>query len=170
MVKADRPVIAIVAAGAVLYAGGWFDGQVMTEIRRQTGISFDPNGFMLALSVGSLAVAGAVLLLGALAWCSRSLLVGAIYSAVGAVVAFLPVITWRFAAQINDNPPLLPQPIADAVSRVYVWSNGPLNAMGTIGAGMLVIGILVVGRSSRGRSTDSVAEPLTERGPSATQS
>ncbi len=162
MSKADRPVIAVVTGGAALYAGGWFDGQVMTEIQRQAGTSYDVNGLALAFSLGSLAVAGAVLLLGVLAWRSRSMLVGVTYSSVGTVVAFLPVITWRFAAQINGNPPLLPKPIADEVSQIFVWSNGPLNAMGMIGAGMLVAGILVIGRSFRGRSGRPVTEPLAE--------
>jgi hypothetical protein len=134
----------------------------MRDVQSQAGWSFDPNDFTVAFSLGSLAVAGSVLLLGALAWRSRSVLVGAIYSAVGAIVAFLPVIVWRFAAQINGNPPVLPKPIADGVSQNYFWSNGPLNAMGMIGAAMLVAGILVIGRSIRGRSASLVAEPLTE--------
>jgi hypothetical protein len=169
IVKAARPVIAIVAAGAALYAAGWIDGQVMPEIVSQATTSFDVNGLALATSVGTLAVAGVVLALGALAWNSRSLGVGVIYSAVGAVVAFLPVIEWRFAAQINDNPPLLPRPIADEVSQIYTWSNGPLNAMETIGAGMLVVGVFVIARSLRGRSASPTTEPRTEQGTLPTQ-
>ena len=162
MSRPSRVVIAILAAGAALYVGGWFDGTVMRDIQHQEDASFDPNGLALALSLGSLAVAGAVLLLGSLAWRSRSTLVGATYSSVGAVVAFLPVIVWRLAAQINNTPPVLPKPIADEVSQIYFWSNGPLNAMGTIGAGILVAGILVIGRSFRGRVASRTAESSAE--------
>jgi hypothetical protein len=162
MSRPSRVLIAILAAGAALYVGGWFDGTVMRDIQHQEEASFDPNGLTLALSLGSLAVAGAVLLLGALAWRSRSTLVGATYSSVGALVAFLPVIVWRFAAEINDHAPVLPKPIADEISQIYFWSSGPLNAMGIIGAGMLVAGILVIGRSFRGRVASPVAEPPTE--------
>jgi len=155
-------VIAILTAGAALYAGGWLDGQVMPEIQRQAGLSFDPNGLALAISLGSLAVAGVIFLLGVLAWQSHSLAVGLAYSAVGAIAAFMPVIIWRFAAQINGNPPLLPKPIADELSQIYFWSNGPLNATEMIGAGMLIAGILVLVRSFRHQSAAPRTEPLTE--------
>jgi hypothetical protein len=166
MSKLGRVVIPILAAGAALYIAGWFDGTVMHQIQTEAGRAYDPNPLMLAISIGSLAVAGSVLLLGALAWLARSTLVGAIYTTVGALVAFLPVIVWRFAAQINDSPPFLPQPIANEIDQIYSWSSGPLNAMGMIGAGMFVAGILVIARSYRGRSADPVgeaqADPLNE--------
>ena len=170
MSKRDRVVIAILTAGAALYAGGWLDGQVMPEIQRQAGLSFDPNGLALAISLGSLAVAGVILLLGVLAWRSHSLAVGLTYSAVGAIAAFMPVIIWRFVAQFNDNPPLLPMPIADALTQIFRWSNGPLNATGMIGAGMLIAGILVLVRSFRRRSADPHTGSLTEPGTLPTQS
>jgi hypothetical protein len=146
-----RVVISIVAAGAAVYLAGWLDGSVMRDIQRQFGASFDPNGLALAMSLGSIAVVGATLALGVLAWCSQSAPVGAIYTLVGAFLAFLPVIVWRFAATINGAPPLLPQPIAQEVTQFYAWSNGPLNAVETIGAGVLLAGLLIIGRSFRER-------------------
>ena len=156
-----RAAIPIVVAGAVLLLAGWLDGSVVRDIQAQAGAAFDPSGIVLAMSLGSLAVAGSVLLLGALAWRSRSALVGAAYALVGAFFAFQPVIVWRFAAQINDTPPVLPEPIAQAISQIYFWSDGPLDAVGTIGAGMMVAGIAVLGRAFRDRSVDREAEPLT---------
>lgn len=165
LVRVNRAGATIVAAGLALYASGWFDGQVMPGIQRQAGSSFDPNGLALASSLGSVAIAGAVLLIGALAWRSRSMAVGVTYSCIGAFFAFLPVIMWRFAAQINGNPPILPRPIADELSQIFVWSSGPLNATGMVGAGMFVTGILLIGGSFRGRSASPAAETLTEPGP-----
>lgn len=161
MSKSGRAAIAILVAGAVLFLAGWLDGSVMRDIQRHASATFDLNGLSLALSLGSLGVAGCVLLLGALAWRSHSALVGAAYALGGAFIAFLPVILWRFATQVNDTPPLLPKPIAQAVSQIYSWSAGPLNAFGTIGAGMLLVGLLVVGRSFQSRSVGRVGEPLT---------
>lgn len=101
-----------------------------------------------------------MLLLGVLAWRSRSALLGGIYAVAGALFAFLPVFVWRFAAQINDAPPVLPAPIASAVDEIYFRSTGPLNAVGIIGGGMLLVGLLVMGRSIRGRSVGRVHRPL----------
>ena len=169
MSKPDRVVVAILAAGAALYLGGWVDGTVMRNIQNEAGHSYDPNGLMLATSLGSFAVAGSVLLLGALAWRSRSALVGAIYATVGALAAFLPVIVCRFAAQTNDSPPLLPQPIANEIDQIFFSSNGPLNAVQMIGAGMCVAGILVIRRSYRGRSAGPAATPPNEADESPAQ-
>jgi hypothetical protein len=161
MSNSGRAAIAILVAGAILVLAGWLDGNVIRDIRRQASATFDPNGLALALSLGSLAVAGAVLLLGVLAWRSHSALVGAAYAIVGAFFAVLPVILWRVASHINGTPPLLPQPIAQAVSQIYDWSEGPLNAVGTIGAGMLLVGLLVIGRSFQGHSVGLISEPPT---------
>ena len=161
MPKAGRAVIAVAVAMAVLFLAGWFDSRFIRDIQRQGAATFDLTGLALALSLGSLAVVSAALLLGVLAWRSHSTLVGAAYALVGAFLVFLPVLVWRFAAQINDAPPVLPGPIADAVSQIYFWSAGPLNAIATIGGGMFVVGLLVVGRSLRARMVGRRVEPLT---------
>ena len=154
MPRSDRPVIALLVAPAVLFLAGWFDRNVVRDVVQ----TFDTDR-LLALPLGSLAVAGSVLLLGVLAWRSHSALVGATYALVGAYLAFQPVIV-RLAAQINDTPPMLPQPIAQAVSWIYFWSFGPLNAVNTIGAGMLLVGVLVVGRSFQRRSVGRASAPM----------
>jgi hypothetical protein len=161
MSKAGRAAIAILVAAAVLWIAGWLDGTVMRDIAQQAAQHFDNTGLSLAYSLGSLAVAGGVLLLGVLAWRSLSALVGAAYVIVGAFFAFMLVINWWGAAQINGAPPLLPGPIADAVSQIYFWSNGPLNAVATVGAGMFVVGLLMVGRSLQARMVGRRVEPVT---------
>jgi hypothetical protein len=161
MSKAGRTAVAILVAAGVLWLAGWLDGSVMRDIGQQEAATFDPTGLELAYSLGAVAVAGGVLLLGVFAWRSRSALVGVVYLVVGGFFAFMPVINWWGAAQINGAPPVLPGPIADAVSQIYFWSNGPLNAVATVGAGMLVVGLLVVGRSIRARMVGRRVEPLT---------
>ena len=161
MSKAGRAAVAILVAAGVLWLAGWLDGTVMRDIGRQAAASFDNTGLELAYSLGAVAVAGSVLLLGVLAWRSQSALVGAAYLVVGGYFAFMPVINWWGAAQINGAPPLLPGPIADAMGQIYFSSYGPLNAIATAGAGMFVVGILVVGRALRARMVGRRAEPLT---------
>jgi hypothetical protein len=162
MSKAGRAAVAVLAAAAVLWLAGWADGTVMRDIQQQEAATFDPTGLSLAYALGAVAVASGVLVLAVLAWRSRSALVGVAYLVVGGFFGFMPVINWWGAAQINGAPPVLPGPIADAVSQIYFWSNGPLNAVATVGAGMLLVGLLVVGRSIRARMVRRRAtEPRT---------
>jgi hypothetical protein len=134
----------------------------MRDIQRQGAATFDLTGLALALSLGSLAVVSALLLLGFLAWRSRSALVGAAYVLVGGFFAFLPVIMWGFAAQNGNTPPALPGLIVDILGQIYFWTAGPLNAVGMIGAGMFVVGLLVVGGSLQARMVGRRAtEPMT---------
>ena len=72
MSKAGRAVVAILIAAAVLWLAAWLDGTVMRDIGQQAAQSFDNTGLGLAYSLGSLAVAGGVLLLGVLAWPTSS--------------------------------------------------------------------------------------------------
>ena len=161
MSKPIRATIAIVAAGAALLFAAWFDSTVMLDIQAQGRAMFDSTGFALALSLGSLAVAGAVLLLAVLAWRSQSALVGTVFAVVGAFFAFLPAILWQFAAEHNDVPAVLPQPIAQAVTDIYIRSTGPLNAVVIIGAGMLLAGLTVLVRAYRDRDVSLASQPAT---------
>jgi hypothetical protein len=160
MSKAGRVAITLLVAAAVLWLAAWLDGTVMRDIQRQEAATFDATGLALAYAFGAVAVASGVLLLGVLAWRSHSALVGAVYLVVGGYFAFMPVINWWGAAQINGAPPLLPGPIADAMAQIYFSSYGPLNAIATAGAGMFVVGLLVVGRAFRARMVGQRAEPL----------
>jgi hypothetical protein len=161
MSKAGRAAVAVLAAAAVLWLAGWLDGTVMRDVQRQEAATFDPTGLSFAYALGAVAVAGAVLLLAVLAWRSRSAFIGVAYILVGGFFAFMLVILWKFAAEINGAPPLLPGPVADAVGQICQWSYGPLNAVATVGAGMFVVGLLVVGRALRARMVGQAAEPMT---------
>ena len=161
MSKSGRAAIAILVAGAVLFLAAWFDSRFLGDIQQQADATFDPTGTLLARSFGSVVVVSALLLLGFLAWRSRSALVGAAYVLVGGFFAFQMVIFWGLATQRGNTPPVLPGPIVDVLGQINAWSSGPTNAVGTIGAGMFVVGLLVVGRSFRARSAGRMAEPAT---------
>ena len=172
MPRSARAVTALLAAGGVLWVTAWFDHIWLTDMQRQAGASFDPTGLMWALGVGSLAVAGAVLLVAILAWRSPSVAVSTVYAVVGAFFTFLPTLLWQFSASVNGAPPVLPQPVADVVTEVYQASTGPLNAVETVGAGMLIVGVAGFARAMRGRQLDrafaSVVRPETSPQPGST--
>jgi hypothetical protein len=153
MSKAGRATIAILAAGAVLFLAGWLDTGVVRDIRQHAIATFDTTGLSLALSIGSIVVMSAVFLLGVLAWRSPSALVGAAYVLVGAFFAFLPIVIYA--------PPVLPGPIVDVLNPIFSWVAGPLDTGRTIGAGMFVVGLIVIGRSLRARPSGGLAEPVT---------
>jgi hypothetical protein len=131
------------------------------DTRRTTACrgKFDYVGPLATISLGSIVVAGSVLLLGVLAWRSNSVGVGVIYVLVGSFFVFLPAIVTGFATQADDSPALLPGPIADAVGRIFLWSTGPLNAVGIVGAGMLIAGLVVAARSLSGRAVVAKGTP-----------
>lgn len=160
MSKWGRVVTAALIGGAALAAGAWYDGSVMVDAQRRAGNLFDPTQETLLLAVGSLAVAGAVLALGVAAWKARSVFIGVAYAVVGGFFTFLPVIVWEWAAQINGAAPVLPEPIASAVSQIYFHVQGPLNADGILGGAMLVMGLVVIGRQSFNRSRRRVSEAV----------
>ena len=160
MSRSGRAVIAILSAVVAVLFAQWLDGRVIGDILVRARATFDSAGYTWAMSLGTLAMVALVLGLGVLAWRSRSALVGGVYAVAGAFLVFVPVLVRLFATQVNDTPPLLPEPIAVALSDVWTWSTGPLNAVATIGGGMFVVGILVAGRSLLGRTAGRASEPL----------
>jgi hypothetical protein len=46
--------------------------------------------------------------------------------------------------QINNAPPVLPGPLASAVSRIYFWQEGLLNAVPILGAATLLVGLTIL--------------------------
>ncbi len=86
--------VAITLAGVAFVVAGWLDNGVIRGLReRPRPGRLNETLALLASSIGQRAVAGAVLLLAAVAWRSRSLFVGWVYTIVGAVVLSIPVTT-----------------------------------------------------------------------------
>jgi len=144
MSKTGKALLALAVAAATLVFVAWFDSSVMNDARIQAAAHFDNSGLTATWAVGSFAVAGAVLLVATLAWQARSALASLAYIVIGGFFALLPWVTWNFQ-------PALPEPLADVVA--YIWSRtlGPLNALGTVGAGMVIAGIATLSRSWRER-------------------
>ena len=149
MSNLPRSALAIAAAAVALLALAWFDSTVIRDAQRQAAATFSPAPSYAPWALGLFLTAGAVLMLALLAWWSRSLAVGVLYAVVGAFLAVLPWILWTFAAQVNDTPPVLPEPLVTALSDLYQGTAGPLNA-----------GVAVIVRSLRGRSTAAAVTSL----------
>jgi len=91
-------------------------------------------------------------------WWARSLAIGIVYLVGGAFFALLDIITWQLAASANGVPPILPQPVATAIGRLYAWRQGPIGSMRIVGAALFLVGLLVLGSIVRGRRLARPAE------------
>jgi hypothetical protein len=167
MSKASKTLMALAAAAIVLVLAAWFDTAVMSDARRTAAANFDIAGAAATVAIGTLLVAGSALLVGALAWRAASVVVGVAYVVVGGFFVALPWLVWNLASQVNDAPAVLPEPLALALGNVFLSTSGSLNAVATIGAAMLIAGIVALGRwwregsvaASRVGATTSNAEP-----------
>ena len=153
--------------GVVLVAGGSFDGTVMTATQKQASASFDIGPVLPISALGYLIIAGGSLAIAVAGWRLRSLGLAIAYVVVGAFFTFLDTITWKLAAQINDAPPVLPDPLPQAIGQIYFWQNGLLNADLIIGAATLIVGVAMLvatfPRASATARTD-VPHPLDATG------
>lgn len=161
MSKTSRTLAALAAAAIVLVVAGWFDSTFARHAEAQANTAGDVYGFATIEALGSLLVAGSVLLLGVLAWRSASAVVGVAYVVVGGFLVALPWLFWNFA--LRASPPVLPEALALALrnlfyftvggsDNMYFLNGGPLNAVGTISAAMLIGGLAALGRWSQGRA------------------
>lgn len=141
MSKTGWSLAALGAAAIALLFAAWYDARFMLEARVEAAAMFDSSRVAGYTVLGSLMVAGSVLLVGFLAWRAASSVVGLVYVVVGAFVAALPWLVWTVAAGRDDAPPVLPESLAAALTNLYISTVGPLGAVGTIGAGMLIAGV-----------------------------
>ena len=146
-----RIVVALLVTAGVFVALTWYDTAVMVEAQRRQQQAVDARELALAWSGGAFAIAAGILVVASLAWWSRSVVVGLVDVLVGGFFAFLPVITFNFAATINGAPPVLPAQAATFVGDVFRATGGPLGAVIPLGAGMLIAGVAVIARQVRAR-------------------
>ena len=145
MNRQARFVVGLGVVIVLLVVDGWFDSVVVVTAQREVARTFDPDVVLVARSLGFLLIAASVLLVTVAGWRFRSIELGLAYVVVGAFFAFLDTITWKLAAQVNDAPPILPEPIVRIVNAFYPWEQGPLSATLIVGAGTLLVGIVLVG-------------------------
>ncbi len=152
MSRTSKTLVALAAAAIVLVLAAWFDSTLLTEARRHSAATFDISGVAAMTALGSLLVAGSVLLVGTLAWRSASVVVGLAHVLVGGFFVALPWLVWNLATTKNDVPPVLPEALASALGNIYFSTTGSLNAVGTIGAAMLIAGVATLVRWWWGRA------------------
>lgn len=153
--------VALAGAALILVIATWFDGFVRDTVRHGQA-TFDMSGVGVVIAAGSMLVAGSVLLVAVLAWRAASVVVGIAYAVVGGFFMMLPWIAWNLITQVNDVPPVLPEPLLTAVSEIYFrMGSGLLNAVTTIGAAMLIAGVVALVRwqQDRGLAKSSEAMP-----------
>lgn len=153
MSRTGKTLVALVGAALVLVIATWFDNTFMRDAVRHAQANFDMSGVGAVIAAGSMLVAGSVLVVGVLAWRAASVVVGLAYAVVGGFFLMLPWIVWNLATQVNDVPPVLPEPLLTVVSEIYFRTGGgSLNAVGTIGAAMLIAGVVALVRWQRDRA------------------
>jgi hypothetical protein len=140
-----RFVVGLALLVLLLVVAGWFDSMVVVAAKHEEAHTFNADPVLLARAIGFLLVAGAILVLAVAGWRLRSIELGVAYVLVGAFFTFLDSIVWKLAAQVNDAPPVLPEPFVQAVNLLYPWEQGPLGASLTLGAGTLLVGLSLIG-------------------------
>jgi hypothetical protein len=168
MSRTGRTLVALAGAALVLIVATWFDNTVMRDALRRASAAFDMGGVGIVVAAASMLVAGSVLLVAVLAWRAASVVVGLAYAVVGGFLVMLPWIVWNFATQVNDTPPVLPEPLLSVVTEIsFRTGGGSLNAVGTIGAAMLIAGVaaLVRWQRDRGAATGSLEALSPAPGP-----
>jgi len=138
-------VAAILIALLFLAAICWFDAQVLVRARQEGGAANDLSTYSILWAVGSLCLAAAIFVLGALAWWVHSLIVGGVYIVIGAIFVISPVI-------LLGNPTAQPSWVNQKLGSLFVATNGPLGAGVTLGAAMVIAGIISIWRGIASRS------------------
>jgi hypothetical protein len=152
MSRTGRSLVALVGAALVIAIATWFDTVFLNEAIARARPTFDMSGIGVMISAGAMLVAGSVLLVGVLAWRAASVVVGIVYAVVGAFIVGLPWVVMNLAFGINDAPPVLPEPLSVVLADIYFRiADGSLNAVGTIGAAMLIAGMAALVRWQRDR-------------------
>jgi hypothetical protein len=142
-----------IAVGVVLLVGiSWFDADQLWYAQRQADAGINSAGYSLLWALGALAMSGSVLLMGALAWWSRSLVLGVVYVIVGTIFVLTPVLVFNSVAM----PEWLSQGFPGLLS-----ISSPLDAGITIGAGMLISGVIALWAWARTRRGAAASEPAS---------
>ena len=152
MSKTGRTFVALAGAALILVITVWFDNTVMRGAVQSAKATFGQSGLGAMIAVWSMVIAGSVLLVGVLAWRAASVVAGIAYAVAGGFLVTLPWIVSTFATHVNDVPPVLPEPLLSVVSEISFLTRGSsMNAVGTIGAAMLIAGVVALVRWERDR-------------------
>lgn len=157
--RTTRSLIALVAAGVLLWFITWLDNDLLARARLDAAATFQQDGYAMARSLALLLVIGGVLTVAVAARWAHSLWVAIPYLLVGAFFAFLPALYFGPAASVNNGPPLLPEPLVSFIGYVY-FPTGPLGAHTIFGAGLLVVGAISTILVLRDRPAEAGAQAI----------
>ena len=161
MSRTGTALVALAAAAIALVIMAWFDSTFLRDALRQAQSTFDTASVSPLFVLGSLLTAGAVLLLGALAWRAESVVVGLAYVVVGGFFVALPWLVLVLASATGEAAPVLPDALAAALKRIWLSTAGQLNAVAPIGAGMLSAGIAALVQWWRRRAAAASRAEIT---------
>lgn len=135
MVHPRRTLVALIAAAVMLGVAGWYDG-VMAAVQRDRTPSFELTQTAVAVPfLGFLMVVAGVLLLALLARWADSRLFDGVYALGGAFFVVLAILAWSGVVSITSS----------------MTEDGPLNAVDTLAAALLLIGLADFGLAFRRR-------------------
>jgi hypothetical protein len=160
-----RSARAVLGAVAIVLAIGWFDHVVLEEARRLGAATFRMTESYLPLEAsGYLFVAGGILAIAGLGRWARGLIIGIVYGAMGLLLVFLGPLSWGLGAGRNEEPAILPGWMGRPLLELAALTDGPIGAVGLLGAGLLLTGLIVlVGArpaTDRDMSASARAEPV----------
>lgn len=133
----------------MLVAAAWLDAWLVTAQRRAAA-SFDVWDLYPILTLGTIAVGGACLLVGRLG-ARAAPLVGVLYALVCGFLAGLEWWIFAFGASADGRPAPIPGPIARLMTDLLLRTTGPLHAVAIIAGAMLVTGLVSLVRWLRSR-------------------
>jgi hypothetical protein len=147
MAKHANSVVALVGAALILIGAVWLENVVGTGLSRAQR-SFDVSRLGVFSVLAPLGVAGGCLVVGWLG-IRASAIVAGVYAVTGAFLVALQWIALNLAIAPNGAPTVLPDALAQAVRELWLRTAGTLNAVPTIGAAMLIVGVVAIGRAFR---------------------
>ncbi len=142
MTAGGRTAQALVIGVAAVAALAVVDAVVIAGAVAEAQKTFSMGALQPLMSLGRLLVAGGVLLVGALAWRASSVVVGAVYLLVGALLVALPAIYAQLSDAAPGSPLLGGNPLGDATWWLWNASFAPLGALGAMGAGLAISGVV----------------------------
>ena len=134
---------AVTASLLAIVGFAWLDSTVLKEAQQQASAEFDASRYTVLWSLCAVLLAAVILGLAAIAWRSESSLVGLFYLLLGGFIAFLAAIVTTLAANSGGGS------LGRIISPLLLATSGPMNAVGMVGASMLVIGLVLLVRWAR---------------------
>lgn len=130
-----RGIVAVGIATVVFFALTWLDAAVMARGRGNAMATFNMGSYMWLAALGALAIAAAAILFAGLAWWSRSLVASVVFVVAGALEMLVQPVVFTFTGEWFLG-------LNYALTWWVTTTSGPLNAAATLGAALVVAGVI----------------------------